>query len=492
MKIVIFNSELLWTPHFGTGLELMEQHLLQKHEVHHFVCNSFLKECDQNMEGNHVKCELCIKKREMGVMGLVQKPNEVLIEFQRKNWNVFKPNMTLDEVKAIQHKNFDVGMAVVSSVVSRKRDAHLNVSQHATLLNTLINNGISLYEYFLQKLETLNPNLVYIFNGRLMYDKALLKACEQLNIDYYVYERGSSVDKYMLFHKATPHNIDYIVNNIHQTWETSSLPVAEKEQLAKDFFEQRMHGTLKNWHFYTGAQQKDLLPNEWDNKQRNIGVFLSSEDEFVAIGDQWKMPIYPDQLSALKKLKEAFSSNDQIHFYIRIHPNSNGTSKGLLKKIQELNDLRFTIIPANSKISTYALMLGCEKVVSFGSTIGIEATFWGKPSICLGQSYYRKLDVTYNANNHEEAVTLINSIKMNAIKSDNTLKYGLYFHTYGIKYQYFQPYKISGGSFKDIPIGTIEYSSVPGYKKKKNRLLTIIKGFLPSEVKLKIKNIIKK
>lgn len=28
MKVAIFNSELFWTPHFGTGLELMENHFI--------------------------------------------------------------------------------------------------------------------------------------------------------------------------------------------------------------------------------------------------------------------------------------------------------------------------------------------------------------------------------------------------------------------------------------------------------------------------------
>jgi hypothetical protein len=66
MKVAIFNGELFWTPHFGTGLEIIEQHLLQQDEVFQFVCNGFLKECDQNMEGNPIKCDLCIQKRGIG------------------------------------------------------------------------------------------------------------------------------------------------------------------------------------------------------------------------------------------------------------------------------------------------------------------------------------------------------------------------------------------------------------------------------------------
>ncbi len=60
-----------------------------------------------------------------------------------------------------------------------------------------------------------------------------------------------------------------------------------------------------------------------------------------------------------------------------------------------------------SSISTYAMMKHCDRVVSFGSTAGLEAAYWGKPSILAGTSFYRNLGATYNPRTHEDLVALI-------------------------------------------------------------------------------------
>ena len=51
-KVAIFNSEIMWSPHIGTGLEIMQRHLDEGDEVIAFVCNAFFKHCDQNLNGN--------------------------------------------------------------------------------------------------------------------------------------------------------------------------------------------------------------------------------------------------------------------------------------------------------------------------------------------------------------------------------------------------------------------------------------------------------
>ena len=46
-----------------------------------------------------------------------------------------------------------------------------------------------------------------------------------------------------------------------------------------------------------------------------------------------------------------------------------------------------TVIPPESKVSSYDLMEACEKVISFGSSTGLEACYWGKPTILIGGGF---------------------------------------------------------------------------------------------------------
>ena len=72
-------------------------------------------------------------------------------------------------------------------------------------------------------------------------------------------------------------------------------------------------------------------------------------------------------------------------FYLRVHPHMKElpSSTSQLVDIQALSS-RYSnvcVIWPEENIDTYALIDACEKILTFGSTVGIEATYWGKPSI---------------------------------------------------------------------------------------------------------------
>jgi capsule polysaccharide export protein KpsC/LpsZ len=103
-------------------------------------------------------------------------------------------------------------------------------------------------------------------------------------------------------------------------------------------------------------------------------------------------------------------ANPDIHFYLRIHPNLKGVTH---KAHMELYDLgkypNITIIPPESKVSSYALMDACDKVVTFGSSTGVEASYWGKPSILVGRSFYEMTGACYHMKSRDELVSAINN-----------------------------------------------------------------------------------
>ena len=75
-----------------------------------------------------------------------------------------------------------------------------------------------------------------------------------------------------------------------------------------------------------------------------------------------------------------------------------------LKDLKEVEDLGFA-----------------DKVIVFGSTMGVEACYWRKPSILIGKSWYLGLDVCHKPSTRCEIIRLINSdikpkSKLDAIK----------------------------------------------------------------------------
>ena len=96
-------------------------------------------------------------------------------------------------------------------------------------------------------------------------------------------------------------------------------------------------------------------------------------------------------------------------------------------------------------MSSYDLMFAADTVVSFASTIGIEAVFWDKPSVLLGSCFFQYLDVAYQPTTHEEAMALLTQ-KLEPKDKVGALMYAGYIMTFG------EPYTMSevGGTPTDV------------------------------------------
>ena len=262
-----------------------------------------------------------------------------------------------------------------------------------------------------------------------------------------MHERGHDIHHYTLDKNTTTHDLAYMQQQIRQQWERAASD-SRRNELAEEFYLERSKGVVQSWYSFVDRQKEGLLPASWNPAKRNVAIFNSSEDEFVALDAQWNNPLYANQVEGLQRIVESLeASHDDIHVYLRIHPNLDGVNN---KQSRALYDLRrdfFEIIPPDDPVSTYALIKHADKVLTFGSTVGIEAVFWGTPSIHAGRSYYQDLGGTYNPGSHEELVAML---KADLPPKDRTaaLVYGYYLNTFGIPFKYFQATGLDSGKFK--------------------------------------------
>ena len=82
-------------------------------------------------------------------------------------------------------------------------------------------------------------------------------------------------------------------------------------------------------------------------------------------------------------------------------------------------------------------MKKADKVITFISTVGVEAAYSGIPSILAGQAFYDELDCVYQAHNFEELFEYINNKSLAPKPKENAYPYGYAQETYGIKYKYY-------------------------------------------------------
>jgi hypothetical protein len=232
---------------------------------------------------------------------------------------------------------------------------------------------------------------------------------------------------------------------IRRAWEDAAID--QRIVTAERFYHERAAGKQQSWRSFVTGQEKGLLPKSWDFRKRNIVIFNSSEDEFSSIGDEWKNPLYTTQVKAVRAIVDDLSAHDGLHVYLRMHPNLAGVDNDSVQDLFAIRADNFTVIPPDSRVSSYELLKACNTVISFGSTVGIEAAFWGKPSILAGKCFYRDLGSVYLPETHEELVRMALS-DLPPKDRGGALMYGYYMNTYGRPFKYYKADTLFSGTYR--------------------------------------------
>jgi hypothetical protein len=233
-----------------------------------------------------------------------------------------------------------------------------------------------------------------------------------------------------------PHNIEYALHEADGIWSAAN---PDKEQVGATFFTDRRNRVIQSWVSFTASQQKGLLPPNFMEKKKNIVIFNSTMEEYEGMED-WKNPIYKDDNDGIRRILESFKEQIDYMFYLRVHPNMKFLNNTQMREIEQIaaQYKNLCVIRPEEKYDSYSLMDYADKVVTFGSTVGVEATFWNKISILLGKSLYMNMDACYEPLSHEEAVALIKNDKLIPKNRINALKYGYWELMRG---EYFQQFK---------------------------------------------------
>lgn len=448
MKVLFFSSHVLWPSHYETELEIITDLVAEGNEIIQVYCNAQLPNCDLNPFMELGKCEHCLTKHNNGfdlLKGNVRRiPLHEINEIDKKKVADIQTSFSsLAELKNLKIDSFELGIGIINSLVAITRDPDPSLIKFAPTLKNYIIGSAGLYYSFLNMIEIHKPDRVYLFSGRFAHTQAVFSACKETNTECYIHERGSNLLKYSVTPNFTITDLDFNFKAVLTAWDNS----AENERLTLGnlFYENRRKGIIQNWYSFT-KEHVSQFPENWNPSKRNMLILHSSDDELSTAWHNDSGNLFTDQISAIRAIGEYFNDQNDLHFYLRIHPNFKSVNSPRKAELYALDYNCFTIIPAESNISTYLLMDSCEKSISFGSTAGIEATMWDKPSILVGNSFYKGLGSTYEPSSPEQLFTMIKSY-LNPLPKEGALKYGYYMETFGIPFKHFKSIDIGKGLF---------------------------------------------
>lgn len=456
MNILIVSPYAINAPHFETELEIAQNHINDGDFVKILYCNAELLACDVNPDHNITKCLICINRRKRGLRLLSKEvdvgPLTNMSEANKFNLALFmKLKLSnVEDLKKITFDNFDIGYAALSSLISLTRDPHTDLNKYNDLARRFISSSFVVFSSINEYLSTGFFDKVYVYNGRYGPMRAVYRACQKNNVECLLVERGCTLNHYSISVNKLSHDIRYTNDVINETWENEH-DHDRRDELANTFYMNPINKISPTWIAFTVGQINGLLPNDWNIEKENIVIFTTSEDEYSAIGDVWEHKIYINQIDGIRKILDALQYNSKFHVYLRIHPNQKNISNKNADSIINLKSPQLTVIQADSQISSYTLMQKATKVITFGSTAGIEAAYWGVPSILVGPSLYQHLGSTYNPHSHEEVIEMIIN-KLTPKDKEGAQKYGFYIQTFGIPFKYYKAIKIKKGTFKNVQL----------------------------------------
>jgi len=446
MRVLFYNSYIgVKITYFPVLLELIQKHKDAGDEISMLDCDTTLPFCEmQSFPKEIIRCKTCTETRENGFKFLnIENTNRYWIRGNR-----FVPDLkipafsTITELKNLSIDGVDIGSSVVSYFITSLRETNFDLEEQRPAINEAIKSGMEVFYSVLAYLDKIKPDLLYVFNARPFTLRCALRASQRAGINCFVYEFAGILSRYYISNNTFPHDLEYSKLEIDYLYEKSGLSPIEKKITAKNYFME-----LRSNGLFNRNQKENLLPEKFDISKRTVGIFISSEDEFESI-DIWKNTFFIRQNEVIERLAIDFGEKSEFQFIVRIHPNLKELNNSQVKTLMAFNFPNLIIIPAESPVDSYYLMEKCEKVVVFGSTMGIESVFWGIPAILAGRAYFEGVNSCYKASSYEELKSMIME-NLEPCSKEGAYRFGFWESKRGNAYKYFD-YKKE--TFKGYPV----------------------------------------
>ena len=408
-------------------------------EVLFLYCDGILDLCGENTSCDRTKCKFCahgFRNRAKKYLGssvkMIPLSNYYTDDIKNQEKAISFHYNNNDELKSLDFHGVDVGYGALSTYITWTRNLNPNFGKKEIreYFDILLGVEIRLSLILEKVLSEFQPDLVYFHNGRFVYFKPAFRLPQLQGIPFICTETAYDINQnvYQEFIDGDiPHSMDFWTKKMNRYW-NAETNIEERERIGSLFFNNRRNAKFSGDKIYVKGQISGKLPDGFDSKIENIVIFNSSEDEMGAIGQEVeKYSLFKSQYEGIITIAERYMNDKTKHFYLRIHPSLKNVPYDYHVNLLKLDYPNLTVIPGDSDISTYALMDAADKVIVFGSTTGAEASYWGKPVICLYFAFYYKLGCVYTPASVDEAWKLIETKNLEPADGKASMKYGYFF-----------------------------------------------------------------
>lgn len=436
MNVLIVDTWLL-TPHLETGIEIAINHEARGDRVTYVNLWPILEHADDggwlssayfSCTGKFARARAVLREYGIAIIQPSIKKSTLLEidRFTRSSDIRSKENLLKLHYEAYP----DLGFGVFSSLLSFTRNPYPNFKKQSNLIRKIIRTGLGAYSTTSALLAAEKYDLVYTFNGRFAASRGVIRAAESRGVAWRTHERGCDMYHYRIDDKSI-HDFEYTQNLICDFWRTKTAD----PHTAHGFYISRRNREEHDWYSFTKKQERNHLP-DGAKKGRYVAFFTTSEDEFAAILESRGERPFKSQLEAVQVAAQICLGLG-LRLVVRVHPHLNKKHINEYHAWKSLDIENTDVILPESPVDTYAMIDNADAVITFGSTVGVEATYWGRPSILMAPSFYDQLNVAALVDSRESLAAAIASRTVFPI--EGALMYGYFFANFGVPFRHFKP-----------------------------------------------------
>ena len=380
-KVVLHVGYPLWRKHTLVAVARAKELQDSGADVILSYCGARNGTCAVNFAGSPVACAICRSRvrRTAEANGL----KTVLLDTGYESGE-----LTLSEKQ-------DMAEGVRSAVISTFRQLPNDGAENVVIRmikRRYYRTACGLLKSMKKLLSQELPDRVEVFNGRHACSKFCVTASTGKGISFNTLEVTGRA-KPIMFQGHSAHDRFRIQDRMRE------LP-ADRET-AEQYFRSRRQPAVNR---FTKRYSATFVPPKAQSFKKKVSVFLSSQDEFEALGRAWRSPFR----DCAGVVRQACLSNPDYLFCVRFHPNQADMISDCRIPFDDVRQLPNVVIyDPNDSANSYTLMQWSDIVVTFGSTVTVEACWMGKPTIMLGPSFYDQLDVSFNPTTMDEFLTAL-------------------------------------------------------------------------------------
>jgi len=339
------------------------------------------------------------------------------VKLERKSQlkSLFYGAESVSDLQKIQWEKTEIGLAISSFLISLTKDSDPILNQYNKLINNLELAYLQIFKY----LDSLNlsssEDEIWVCNGRPFHERVVVEYARIKSIPIKFYEiggDGSNQERWIL-HENSPHNRLAHQDSIKQHFE---LTTPNLISINKWFRNQRPGGQ----NIFTKNFNSNIDNDSLDNF---FVYFSSSDDEVSAISREW-ISSWKTQLNAVNELINFFVDRPDLKLVIRVHPNQKNKSENDKNKWKNLvsQSRNVFIYDFDSNINSYELLSKAKGVFTYGSTIGVEASYLKKPAALLSNSRWDSIIPQEYLKNREDIESWINKVNKEGMFDSSRLE----------------------------------------------------------------------